>query len=282
MRSISAQSFAQLGGGGSVLSRQKRDHIRLDALLQRLQEVPAANQDKVLLDIYRLVFPHAFAEEAVLWPVMRRVLPDGDALTLQVELEHQRINELVTRLETLEPGTPPFQRVLTRVIELLREDVRDEEDALLPRLQEKLTRFQLRSLGLAWELVRVIAPTRPHPLVSRRPPGNVLSALPLALIDRCRDFIDSGRHARRGALASALESVSAALARGAHAVERLPGLQRGEHPATHVASRKGGGVGRAMFVAAGLSAVALAIAYSRKRRGPAGRKAGFGWRNSAT
>lgn len=30
--------------------------------------------------IYRLVFSHAFAEEAVLWPTIRSVLHDGDAL----------------------------------------------------------------------------------------------------------------------------------------------------------------------------------------------------------
>jgi hypothetical protein len=29
----------------------------------------------------RLVFTHAFAEEAVLFPVARRVLPEGDPLT---------------------------------------------------------------------------------------------------------------------------------------------------------------------------------------------------------
>ena len=63
--------------------------------------------------------------------VWRRLPPDGLALTLRVEREHQEVNELWTRL------------------------------------------------GLAWEAVRRTAPTRPQPLVSRRPPGNALAALPL-------------------------------------------------------------------------------------------------------
>ena len=267
MRSIAGQSVAQMGGRGSVLARQKRDHIRLDSLLHRLAEVSPNQQGSVLLDIYRLVFPHAFAEEAVLWPVMRRVLPDGHALTLQVEVEHQQINELVTRLESLPPGSEDRRQVLDRIVRLLREDVRDEEDKLLPRLQAKLTAGQLRLLGWAWELVRFIAPTRAHPIVSRRPPGNLLSALPHALLDRCRDLVDDRLHRRPDAAAvPLLSSVSISLTRASHTVERLPGMKSGEDPATRVA--RGNGLGRgALLVIAAASAGMILL--SRRRR-PAG------------
>jgi hemerythrin superfamily protein len=267
MRSIAAQNDLEIGGRSSVLARQKRDHIRLDALLQRLAAAPVERQKAVLLDIYRLVFPHAFAEEAVLWPVMRRVLPDGHALTLQVEREHQQINELVTELEALEPGTPTHQQVLTGVVDLLQEDVRDEEDMLLPRLRERLTASQLRLLGIAWEAVRAIAPTRAHPIVSRRPPGNVLSALPLALLDRCRDLVDASIH--QGAAAPQLRNLSLALARAAHAVERLPGMRRGEDPATRVGRSKSTRWLAVAFLAAGAGSAALILASRRRRRGSA-------------
>lgn len=72
--SIAEQSTAELGGRLSVLTRQKDDHVKLDRLLNQLSQTQNEEQDQVLLDIYRLVFPHAFAEESVLWPVMRRVL----------------------------------------------------------------------------------------------------------------------------------------------------------------------------------------------------------------
>lgn len=97
MKSVAEQSVEELGGRPSVLARQKSDHVALDLLLHRLGESTHEEQLPVLLDLYRLVFPHAFAEESVLWPVMRRVLPDGEALTLQVEQEHQEVNELATR-----------------------------------------------------------------------------------------------------------------------------------------------------------------------------------------
>ncbi|HEX8192032.1 MAG TPA: hemerythrin domain-containing protein [Allosphingosinicella sp.] len=266
MRSIAGQNVAEMGGRGSVLARQKRDHIELDGLLHRLASAPAERQDAVLLDIYRLVFPHAFAEEAVLWPVIRRVLPEGHALTLVIEREHQRINELVTELEALEPGSPVHGEVLARIVALLREDVRDEEDALLPRLQDRLSASQLRLLGAAWEFVRAIAPTRAHPIVSRRPPGNVLSALPLALIDRGRDAVDARLHGGAGAAKPALRSLSAALARAAHAVERLPGMRRGEDPATRVRLEGRANWGAAAFLAVGLGSAALVLRSRRLAR----------------
>lgn len=266
MRSISTQSISELGGRSSILARQKRDHIKLDGLLRRLTETPANGQGAVLLDIYRLVFPHAFAEEAVLWPLIRRVLPEGDPLTLQVELEHRRINALVTGLEALQPGSPAHDEVLVQVVGLLREDVRDEEDELLPRLQATLSVPQLRLVGILWEVVRAIAPTRAHPIVSRRPPGNVLSALPLALLDRCRDLVDSRLQPGPGRAAPVLRAVSTALARASHSVERFPGMKRGEDPSTRVAGRSGAGWAPATSLALGAGSAALILAWHRRRR----------------
>src|SRR3954468_20979416 len=146
MRSIAHQTVDELGGPDSVLVRQRRDHVELDRLLHELDGVAGAAQEEVLSRIDRLVFSHAFAEETVLWPVLRRVLPDGDALTLRVEEEHQEVNELVTALEKDGPDDPRRPERLARLVAVLREDVRDEEDVLFPRLQEGLDPRGLRRL----------------------------------------------------------------------------------------------------------------------------------------
>lgn len=231
MTSLADQDVTQLGGRWSILVRQKRDHVRLDTLLDRLPLTEGATQDAVLQQIYRLVFPHAFAEESVLWPELRRRLPDGEALTLQVEREHQEVNELWTALEQLPAVGAARCDVLKRLADVLREDVRDEEDELLPRLQARLDVHRLRALGLAWETVRRIAPTRAHPVVARRPPGNVLAAVPLTVIDRLRDRVDRRIQHGRGP-APRLHDASRLLTRAAHAVEHTPLLRRGEDPST--------------------------------------------------
>jgi hemerythrin superfamily protein len=262
MRSVAVQTDQELGGRASVLVRQKRDHVRLNELLDRLEGSDGEEQQQVLLDIDRLVFPHAFAEESVLWPVMRRVLPDGEALTLEVEREHQEVNELVTELERVQPGEARRAEILDRLVEVLNEDVRDEEDVLFPRLQSVLGRRQLQMLGLAWEGVRRIAPTRAHPIVARRPPGNVVAALPLSAIDRIRDRVDrrlaGGRSGHR-----VLRALSAALTRLAHRIERLPMMRRGEDPTTSVEGRPSGGSWSTALIVVGVLAVVVLL---RRRR----------------
>ncbi|MGY1884533.1 hemerythrin domain-containing protein [Blastococcus sp. SYSU DS0753] len=232
MRSIADQTVEELGGPGSVLVRQRRDHAELDRLLHELDGTTGAAQEEVLTRIDRLVFSHAFAEETVLWPVIRRALPDGDALTRQVEEEHQEVNELVSALERDGLDHPERPARLQRLVEVLREDVRDEEDVMFPRLQEALSPEELRALGRRWAVMRRISPTRPHPTVSRRPPGNALSGLPLSLIDRTRDVVDAGVRRVPDRFAPAGRAVSQGLAAVAGVVERVPLARRGDGPPT--------------------------------------------------
>jgi hemerythrin superfamily protein len=228
VRSIAHQTVDELGGPDSILVRQRDDHIELDRLLHELDGATGAAQEEVLTRIDRLVFSHAFAEETVLWPVLRRVLPDGDTLTLQVEKEHQEVNELVSALETDGLDDPRRPARLSRLVAVLREDVRDEEDVLLPRLQEAVPAEELRRLGRRWTLMRRISPTRPHPTVSRRPPGNAFSGLPLSILDRTRDAVDVGVRRAPEQLVPLGKAVSAGLARVAGLVERVPLSRKGD------------------------------------------------------
>lgn len=237
MRSIADQSTADLGGRWSVLTRQKLDHVKLDRLLRQLEHDDGQSPQQTLLRLYRLVFPHAFAEEGVLWPVLRRALPDGHHLTLEVEREHQEVNELVARLEGLPAEDHASPALLARLIEVLRADVRDEEDELLPRLQERLSVPHLVALGVAWEVVRRTAPTRAHPVVARRPPGNIAAALPLTVLDRLRDALDTLAIHRSGQTRPTLHRASARLGALAHTIEHLPLLRRGEDPSTREENR---------------------------------------------
>lgn len=231
-RSLSEQTVDELGGRGSVLARQRRDHVELDGLLAQLRSTSGQEQNEVLTRTARLVFAHAFAEESVLWPAVRRALPNGEALTLEIEQEHQAINELFTRLEVLPPEHPDRPALLDRLVDLLQNDVRGEEDELLPRLQATVDVPTLRRLGRTWEVVRRTAPTRPHPRVARRPPGNVLAALPLTVLDRSRDTLDAAARRAPAPLGTASATLSRLLAVAAGAVERLDPMQRGEDPST--------------------------------------------------
>ena len=234
MKSVAVQSVEELGGRWSVLHRQKRDHVRLERMLEQLRDATGDDHDELMHRICRLVFTHAFAEEAVLWPALRRTVEDGDELTARVEREHQEITELVAALEDTRSGDPDRAELIQRTVTMLRQDVRDEEDVLLPRLQEAVDPSTLRRLGVVWELVRRTAPTRSHPIVSRRPPGQTLPAVPLCVTDRLRDGIDYAVRRVPVSARPVLVTASDGLGAVARRIEQLPPLRRGERPETHV------------------------------------------------
>ncbi|MFD5743585.1 hemerythrin domain-containing protein [Streptomyces massasporeus] len=202
-RTIEEQSVEQLGGPGSVLARQRRDHAEMDRLMDRYRSLSdGEDRERVLQEVVQLVFSHAFAEETVLWPAVRRSVADGEELTARVEAEHQEINDLVADIERLDPGAAEREGKVERAFVLIRQDIRDEEDLLLPRLQEALDTAQLRRLGTAWETMRKSAPTHPHSVIPRRPPGNAVLGVPLSLYDRLRDLL--GLHLSTAALKKVL------------------------------------------------------------------------------
>ncbi|GHB54556.1 hemerythrin [Streptomyces viridiviolaceus] len=217
-RTIADQTLDQLGGESSVLARQRRDHVQLERLMAQYQDLgDGEDRERILKETVQLVFSHAFAEETVLWPAVRRCVPGGDELTARVEEEHQQINDLVTDIERLAPGDPEREQRVQQAFTLIRQDIRDEEDLLLPRLQDAVDTADLRRLGRSWELVRKTAPTHPHPVVPRRPPGNAVLGVPLSLYDRIRDALGFAASAPSlikklfGGLAGLLLSAAAAV-----------------------------------------------------------------------
>jgi hypothetical protein len=77
-------------------------------------------------------------------------------------------------------------------------------------------------------------------LVSRRPPGQVLSALPLTVLDRGRDRLQWLDEATSGQWSGRLATADRAFATAAGAVERFRLLQRGERTATRKAAGDSG------------------------------------------
>src|SRR3954466_10169164 len=104
-RTIAAQTVRELGGQGSVLARQRRDHVEMDRLMNRYELLADdTERARVFKEVVQLVFSHAFAEESVLWPAVRRSVAGGEELTSRVEEEHQQINDLVADIERLPVG----------------------------------------------------------------------------------------------------------------------------------------------------------------------------------
>lgn len=213
--SVAEQSEEERGGPDSILSRQSRDHADLDALMTAYDRTAdAGERARIVAELADRALRHAFAEETVLFPAYRRYLGDDEQLTAHIEGDHQFVNDALQQLQSADPADPDYDRTVRRTFEVIRHDAHDEEDDLLPRLQQVAGVEELRAIGGAWEVQRRVAPTRPHPDVPRRPPGNVLASLPLAVSDRAKDVVTGTSRlaaARRGRVALAGALVGAVL-----------------------------------------------------------------------
>lgn len=172
--------------GTHIVELQRKDHERLDELLTEYETGDAASRPQTYQSILTLVTTHAFAEESVLFPAARRLVKTGEITTGDIEAKHQRINELMTEMASWEPGMPEFDQRCTELFPLLRADVREEEDVLLTALGSATDDRRMRAIGAAWAMAKAIAPNRPHPGIPRRPPGNLLAAVPMTVTDRVR------------------------------------------------------------------------------------------------
>jgi len=192
LRSAADQTEQQRGGARSILSRQSDDHAVLHRLMLDYDDATdPAVRGRIVAELAERALRHAFAEETVLFPAYRTHLPDqADELTAHIEGEHQQINELLEQLQRMDPSAGDYDARVRRACELISTDAREEEDILLPRLQQAVDDEELCRIGDAWQTARTVSPTRPHPRVSRRPPGNLLAAGPLAVWDRLRDGLD--------------------------------------------------------------------------------------------
>jgi hemerythrin superfamily protein len=198
-RSVAEQSEAERGGERSILSRQSADHRDLNDLMQAHEAATdPARLAELLAGLAERALRHAFAEETVLFPAYRQYLPDSaDVVSAHIENEHEAVNDSLQRLQDIDPQDPVYADLVSSTFQLIRDDARNEEDLLLPQLQQVLTEDALRTLGDAWEVARRTSPTRPHPKISRRPPGNVLAGPFLAVSDRVKDAVDSSGGARQ-------------------------------------------------------------------------------------
>jgi hemerythrin superfamily protein len=170
------------------------DHREVEQLFARLQTGVGTAEDRgnlrdaVIAELVR----HAVAEEQYVYPTARRVLPDGDRLADQEIAEHAEAEEVMKRLEGVDPTDPQFQPLVTDLMATIRHHIQEEEADLFPRLREACDPGELRRLAGAVQAAKQLAPTRPHPRAPDRPPWNKLLGPGTGMVDRLRDVF-SGR-----------------------------------------------------------------------------------------
>jgi hypothetical protein len=138
-----------------------RDHNYMKTLVKQLSSPPGSangatpgeRRVAAVESLAAALAPHEAAEEAVLWPAVRDVLPDGGARAGEAVEQEQHAAGLLRVLVDTDPGAERFDDITTQLDGALRRHVAFEEHVLL-ELRSALDASRRRELGELFVAVR--------------------------------------------------------------------------------------------------------------------------------
>ncbi|MCW2647419.1 MAG: hypothetical protein QOG07_4075 [Pseudonocardiales bacterium] len=142
----------------------KNDHKEIRRLFSQFEKAgdnAEATKGALVKKIIELLTVHTYIENEVMYPEVRRLLPDLEDDILESYEEHHVADVLVSELMMLSPRDERFDAKTTVLIESVRHHIEEEEEDWFPKVRAGLGRKQLQELGAKMEQKRKKAPKSP-------------------------------------------------------------------------------------------------------------------------
>lgn len=122
------------------------DHRRVEDLISRFESLQERSaRMKVVQDLSQELHLHTHEEEAVFYPAVRKAIKDPDMITHALE-EHQEVKDVLASLSN-ELGEKDLATKITRIKQLLKDHIEEEEAEMFPKAREHLGDAELGRLG---------------------------------------------------------------------------------------------------------------------------------------
>lgn len=128
----------------------KQDHREIKAVFAQFEKAgrnATKTKGDLVTKMIRLLTVHTYIENEVMYPEVRRLLPNLEDDVLESYEEHHVADVLVTELMTLSPDAERFDAKTTVLIENVTHHIAEEEQAWFPKVRAGLGRKQLSELG---------------------------------------------------------------------------------------------------------------------------------------
>jgi hypothetical protein len=180
-----------MGATDDVISVLTCDHRQVQELLDRLRSARDHSERRRLADeVTIMLVHHAMAERWYLFPVLRKALPDADAITHKAVAGHTAIETTLKRLYGTDPAGPEFGAVLHELLLHVHSHITDEEEILFGRLADSFTKDALIELGNRIQSAKDKAPAWPYPAAAGAEPPASPCAPGTRLVERIRDRLN--------------------------------------------------------------------------------------------
>eukprot|EP01114_Cavostelium_apophysatum_P013886 TRINITY_DN3462_c0_g2_i2.p3 TRINITY_DN3462_c0_g2~~TRINITY_DN3462_c0_g2_i2.p3 ORF type:complete len:187 (-),score=61.05 TRINITY_DN3462_c0_g2_i2:24-584(-) len=173
----------------NVVKLLKGDHALVKSLFSQFKSTgDAAKKQTLANDIIKNIVVHSAAEEQIVYPEYRSVMPEGNKIADHSLDEHQVVKNLLAELDKMKVTDAGYDSKMFNMMKNLEEHISEEENSFFPKLEAALDAGRLETLGKEVEMSKMMAPTRPHPNAPATYPANLLNAA-AAPFDKVRDFI---------------------------------------------------------------------------------------------
>jgi hemerythrin superfamily protein len=135
------------------------DHQVVAELFDKLQAASAASDQTALFaEVKDALERHASAEEQVLYPRVRKDVPEGEEEAKDAVEEHDQIRGSLKEVEEHDAGTELFTLAVAQLVATTKHHVGVEESELLPDFRNNSDASEREQLGRRFEEAKTKAP----------------------------------------------------------------------------------------------------------------------------
>jgi hemerythrin superfamily protein len=173
-----------------VIELLEHDHREVEQMFAEFEQATSkeekeALRDKIIIELVR----HSEAEEQAVYPVVRKVIDNGDQIVEHEIDEHSKAERVMKELDRMSADDPQFGVLMQQLMADIKEHVQEEENDVFPQFRTRVDPAELQKLGDTVQKLKKIVPTHPHPMAPDHPPFNALLAPGAGLVDRLRDML---------------------------------------------------------------------------------------------
>jgi hemerythrin superfamily protein len=142
----------------------KQDHKEIKRLFRDFQSAgdkAVVRKGELVSKIIELLTVHTYIENEVMYPEVRRLLPEVEDDVLESYEEHHVADVLVMELAAMKSDAERFDAKTTVLIENVSHHIEEEEQEWFPKVRAGLSRSQLQELGVRLIEAKDRAPRSP-------------------------------------------------------------------------------------------------------------------------
>lgn len=182
-------ALPEQGTDVDIVMLVQADHRAIRAQMAKLTEAAPGTRAEQWPGLVHALAVHEVAEEMVLFPAVRVVTKDYDAVLATRMEEQEQAEQLLVDMEDMDPSTQEFAQRLHRLCDQVLAHADAEERGVLPLIARFDDALDRPTLGARYEAAKRHAPTHPHPDAPHGPPGNMIAGPLISLFDRVRDHM---------------------------------------------------------------------------------------------